>query len=362
MQSFYRSLPFAYETKVDTVAHMSCVNRSPQSEEQLRNLFTFYVGAHRPGTGVRLSPDYLEKTKYLRVDELLDSLRSSPINSQAQPQLWIRPTANLQGAFIPDIGSPAEGMDYDNMTFNTLDSWEIAPQLVQSPGSFLRFFESNSISGSRRFEGRLRLMGDGDEARENMIIGLSGESINRNGQREDSYLSLSFLRGPQGSTGVWAPESGNPERQIFGQGFALNLAPAPGSTNAVLNRRVLSQVREHNLELPSGSQAVPRTWTCPENLRFMILRPEDVGSQNALCTEEDNENNIDPRIIQILDLNYWAVSPSGRCIYPRVNSEGRVPPQCYASEIQTVNYSGSPCDPKGRENACPHYFSICYAL
>ncbi len=365
LNSFFQTLPFAYDAQIDTLAYMSCDGLQSSHIGDGSPIFTFYAGALRPGSGVRLTTEFLHETRYLEIEDKIRSLRQSSLNGDAQAQLWVRTAAQLQTAYTPR--SPRVGVDFDNILNAPLDHPELAAQLVEQRGQRLNLFQGSGPAEHLRFEGRIRWGDIGSESREKLRRNLGG--VDFGGFFTPKVLTLNYHAGIDDVTAKTSesrlPNGAFPGQSIYGVGFRnmrfIRGRGLSGNQYAVAApSRVLDGLVEFNLDTgqPTGGN-----WVCPAELRFMIVRASDIlnphEDQHLVSCPKSFEHEISSRVRAVLP-NNWEINlgTSGvrPCVYLKQESENL---SCYPSRIQTINYASGECDPNGNTNACPHFVSIC---
>ncbi len=395
----YASKPFAYEMQADHLAYMSC---SGVSSLDPRAYFSFKVGSYSSNgvSGIGLNSTFLNSMQDASSLDKAEALLSSDANAGTQPQLAIRKKdtlgalcRNTSGSGCSTVSNFTEGKDYDNF-LGPLDSEFIVNQMAQLQlGKKANFFnEARGTGTERRFQGQLAFMDSevlAADVRGKLDYGavsLVLSYVNVDGETNAGLL-------PLGYDGV---------NKAYGKRLDLTFTRGHGVTFGGLGginaknifiggaKRVLASVSEQGLDGVASSG----TWTCPDQLKFLIIRSEDNGKEffcgtNATTQQptfwEDARNppsgvSFDhfKAARNILPLEYWHIDFAKRCVVPK----GGGVDACYGLSTfseNPINYKaddtnydpdadvltdnlvsmGTSCGAAGQP-LCPHYVSICY--
>lgn len=387
--SAYDNYPFAYETKIDTFAYMSCSGFDTSSFNN-EAIFSYKAAAVRPGSGVGLNSDFLTTVGDMLPSQQEKVLKEGLQNRGAQVQAVFRGTNNLLQYYISNTGSTGtEGVDYDNL-LNPLDEDNLLRPLILSKGQKIGYFSNIEGLVNRRVESSLyfngsealakdlrNLLNDGQLIYALGFVDVDGEHpvtpiSPAQSASEQAYgmgLRISFTRGAGRDT------LGN--EALFG---SKSESDPNGSYNDSI-RRVIDTINEVDLMKPTITKTTAdAAWECPKKLRFMIVRPEDNARDN-FCGNGANVNgyyedpNSFPKTFQngavisqdeynavraMLPIESWHIDFQKRCIVSKDYED-----KCYdtSSEDEINYYPGStyPVNCIDEDGVrCPHYVSICY--
>lgn len=364
--SLGKSFPFAYDAKIDTFGYLSCADMGDNFDRAA--YFTYRVGAFDEAkSGIRLSEEFLDKTKPYSPEQKTLLLQESEDNNNIQLQFSIRKRTDLRVPEIMEGSSVVEGRDVINF-LSPLDTPALAAQLVQANGRNLSAFSGSGLQ-SRTFDGSLSL----NKYPTGLQVTLSNYLLN------DYIFALTYsakgearyqARSPADLNGASAAA----QRRVYGIGYRVRMTqPASFQGAENMGNRVVSQIDELHLDPEKGTEDL-RTWTCNQSLySFTVVRPQDAP---ANCSKIE-DNQVPPEQIQTLALirrllppEDWYVDLNRRCIVPKRSGK------CYGevSNDSSSNYSVRYAPPAGaaptcnlfnRSNTvntdmCPHFFSICH--
>ncbi len=368
--------PFAFETKVDTFAYMSCAGFETTTFNN-KAIFSFKSGAYRSGSGIGLNTSFIESIGNMRMTQQEQVLSQGAANKGAQVQTAMRRRSNLLEYYVADTsGQGTEGVDFDNV-LNPLDSEDLLRPIIAGKGSRIGYFSNLPGLENRRIESHLYFNGSEELARDLRSRLHNGELIYSMGYVDvgGTHPVVPMSPGESASGGAY----GLGLRMIFAKGHGLdgfgNIRPYTSTSDA----RTLQSLREVDLLKPGIEKTqAEANWICPENLRFMIVRPQDNGDVLCGATSaaginfgyyEDpmNPTNVSLEEYQavrsILPVEYWHVDFKKRCVVNKESDD-----KCYdVSQTKQINYfNGSNSFPatcgSGEDETyqCPHYVSICY--
>jgi hypothetical protein len=371
--------PFGFETKIDTFSYMSCAGFD-NSVFNSRAIYTFKSGGYESGSGIGLSQTFLEAVgPNARLTQQEQYLAEGIQNRGAQIQAAIRARSNLLQFYVSETsGQGTEGVDYQNV-LAPLDSVDLLRPIVSAKGQKIQYFSNLPGVEERRLESYLYFNGSEEMARDLRSRIHNGELIYSLGYTDvDSEHPLTPMA-PAGQDGKQAYGMGL--RFIFAKGHGINnvtgaILPFTGSAEA----RVLQSAKEVDLLKPGVEKTSSEAnWVCPDNLRFMIVMPEDndavlcgVTSAGQLILWFFEDPNSPPAglssaeyraVRNILPVEYWHIDFAKRCIITK-ESEDRCYDQSLDKEINYFNGSNSYPTSCGTgetdEYQCPHYVSVCF--
>lgn len=343
LSSYMEGLPFAYKASMDTIAYMSC-SRMKNSYEP-RAFFTFRAGAYTPLSGLEITPEFAEATKYYTLQTKREAFGDSLSNSNTRPQLALRSSSNLQSVVVN--GAAKNGASLGTMLSNLSSSPVVEHLVTMQPGVKKNYFSSGAenrlLASSLRFN-------DGDE--ENVAAEL--RKILKN---NEALLALTFTDTDNPDDAKARGPAGVSTNQAYGVGYQLRFGVPEGWTTA--EQRVLTTVHEVNL-----SQGYPGTggqWDCPASMQFKIVRPEDIADAGACSLAVDYYSNETQRVAleairRVLPVEDFYVDVVNRCVVPKAHiaTESQ---SCYGDRTGRgdIDYTSSSCS----GDSCPHHVSVC---
>lgn len=369
--TFSDNLPFAFDAKVDTFGYMSCNNGAEDYNE--RAVFTFRVGAYEPGSGLKLSDDFLKATTGFSPDGRAGALFQSPATSGSIMQLGIRSagSGDYQPVLSHTAGAVVRGLDIGNYFGGSpLDSPIIAQRLVNLPeGERLRYINNTTGFNGRYFEESVRFPSVFESMHSNL---------------KNSALVLSYtLENDPDSYFAKGPDPANPKQSIYGiemqPAFVgpVSLGTQTGAMNVDLEyNKIVSRLNVIE-DITQKNQVASVAWSCSPEFRYTIVRPEDnLNASNQPCpttgvkakwlyddpaqlTEsQQRELEIVRRMIRVED---YYVNLDDKCIIPKENKDRCYPKPNGNGDIQ-ITYTGSTCnDDPANDSYCPNFLSICVA-
>lgn len=352
--SFNDQLPFAFNTKLDTVAFMSCARVPPGFNK--RAYFTFRAGAYRSKSGIKLTDNFLSTMAEFTPASRAQAIADSPANSGSTLQLSVRKPKGSYQSILTNSGSPVSGIDFFNILL-PLDTPEIANVLTElQPGQTVRYFPGLSGLDNRRLEGSL-FFNDTEKKISDVQTSF----------QQGGMLALTYAPSPNNEF-IARPGEQN---SVFGQGMQMTFSPAPGRSNGA--SRVISNIAEFDLETGQSSGLEVRNWTCGSSLALIIARPGD--AHGCIATDDQSSINLASgnsstqianntkrmeQIRSILPIEDWYVDLSRNCVLPKVADSS-----CYGNTAgMTVIYNpATACsasdDSASKSAYCAHYVSIC---
>lgn len=345
--SYVSGLPFAYSSKVDTIAYMSCSEIKNTVEP--RAYFSYRLGAYNNSTGgITLTDGFRQDTRFYSTTERGQALNASSLNGNTRLNLSIRSRSNLQSILAQ--GTMRVGNEIDSF-LPPLDSAEVAGPLAGvAVGRMMNYFPGSGtkrlVEASVRYyqfenvskDTRNNLEGSGTPAY--LVVGYSGST--------DELDTV--LRKPPGST--------NPA-VAYGTGYALTFGlPSEWSST---ERRVLgTSAGVTEIDLTTNQQVSTASWECSAGYQFMVVRPEDKAAGRVVCdagpdlatAPQQPGLNAVRRVLRVED---WFVDMNHKCIMPK-----RTGDYCYGAlqTGQAVNYTKGVCV-NGGATLCPHFVSVC---
>lgn len=380
-QQSFSMEPFAFETKLDHIAYMTCSEMGSLGYDN-DAYFTFKVGAYSPVNGIGFNSEFQSRIANSRPSEVVGILQNSQANMSAQLQLAVRRRANVYQVFSANAGSPTESEDYENF-LTQLSSSAIANELAPlKSGEKVNYFDKGIGLKSPRLEAKLYFNDS-----EDLQIGLRNDLFNQSSlmvtyvdrSESDPILPIGYSSSARTmSKGSRFDLGFDLGHGIYLNGTVVSDSNLPKFT--VGPQKVLASVNEKDLENLSATGA---SWICPDDLRFVIVRPEDNGDKvfcgiNYGASDSgffENVGSPPPGASQnsylvarnILPIEHWHIDFQRKCIVPKTNQDS-----CYGKKIDftknPINYNAgssqapAKCgvDDTGLYRTCPHYVSICY--
>ncbi|CAN5725443.1 hypothetical protein BH10BDE1_BH10BDE1_29780 [soil metagenome] len=347
-------IDFAYDATIDQISYMSCAVAEPGTYDG-GAYFSYRFGSYR-GTGLRINDTFRAANNKKPVEKQAELLTESPANTNTNVQFSIRQLANFQVMYTA-TGTSVAKQDYVNV-LEPLGTLDLSDLLVRiDPTARIKYLRNGSVFGSR-MEGSLYFTKNPTLA----------NSI-RTALRNDAMLAQTYSHMADGSTAdtlarsphdVVEGSASNPYTQVYGRGYNLKFAqPTVGATaaNANFPNVIMNQVSEMNLTSSSDRSGLS-TWTCPDTLRFRIVRPEDIKALRVTCAMAPDPAILtqDLSIVRNqLRVEDWYVDMTNKCIVPK-----KAPATCYGSGVTTVQYDITQACSEGVDAACVSFASVCY--
>ncbi|MEK7355174.1 MAG: hypothetical protein AAB250_01905, partial [Bdellovibrionota bacterium] len=355
LEKLAEELPFAYDAKIDQIAHLSCSDLKQDSNLGFSQsaYFTIRAGAYRSG-GLQLNDAFYSSVGRKPIEKQAEVLSMSPANTQTVLQLSMRSRSGYQ-TLNTRTGTVVMGQDYTNM-LAPLGESGLSNTLVNLPqGSYVRHARSGR-AGGYRFEGDL-IYTDNYTLWNDFKTKMNSTFL----------LAMTFTQGGTGNDKDYSARapadfefSTTPrDRSVYGMGYELGFAvPAGRSTNYPY--AVLQNVGEKSLE----NRAASGTWTCNSSLQLRVVRAEDAGSALANCRKMVDPTNLtaaEKFRLEIIRNSFrvedWYVDLTNNCIIPK-----RADPGCYGAATQISYPVADACTVTGEagKGHCLAYASICY--
>ncbi|MCB0355913.1 MAG: hypothetical protein KDD40_02840, partial [Bdellovibrionales bacterium] len=329
--SKYENYPFAYDTKIDSFAYMSC-SGFDNSVFNNQAVFTFKTMAYNAGSGVSLNKEFIDSVGNMRMSQQEQILSEGKANRGAQLQSALRRRANLLQYYVSDTGGEGvEGIDYDNL-LSPLDSENLIRPIIASKGQKMNYFSHLEGLQNRRLESYLYF--NGSEA-------LASDLRSRLDFGELIY-TLNYVDADGDNPVVPMSPSDAPESEAYGVGLRMTFSKghglyfATGQVKAFTGKaeaRVVQTINEVNLLKPGVDKtSADADWVCPSHLKFMIVKPEDnkdvfCGTRNNTALElttgfYEDPNALPTGITQeeynavraMLPIEYWHVDFAKQCV------------------------------------------------
>ncbi len=343
------SLPFPFETDIDTISYMSCSRTGNGANP--RAYFTFRVGAYQAG-GIGLTSGFLSQTG--SAAQRSDILQATNTNAGSFLQLAIRQRNHYQ-TVLGGSGGVVEGSHY----YNFLDSLN-APVIGDRLGALTSGQKINYFSGITGLDGKLV------EGSLNFFDGESQAGEVRNYLLNDMVLAMTYSSSGAGSEGYTARAPDMTDiSKVYGKGYKVNFRLWSGLQGSGINR-VLQSATEINLE--TGANI--KNWSCSAADAYVIVRAQDAASGACSAAADPLPSTLSAanrtrleKIRRVLRVEDWWVDLNRSCVVPKNNPAGSGG-ACYgtgAAAQTTITYSvgasggATSCD----VNTCPHYVSVC---
>ena len=346
-------IEFGYDTSIDQISYMSCAVAEPGTFDG-GAYYSFRFGAYR-SAGLRLNDSFRLNHGKKPPEKQASLLTESPANTATNIQFAIRQLANFQVMYTA-TGTSVRGQDYVNI-LEALGTYDLSDLLVRlDPAARVKYLRNGTVFGTR-MEGSLYFTRNPTLA----------NSI-RTALRNDAMLAQTYSHAGQGSTSdtlarsprdVVENSAANPYTQVYGRGYNLKFAqPTVGATasNANFPNVIMREVSELNLVSTSDRTGLS-TWTCPDTMRFRIVRPEDVKANRVTCAMAPDPAILtqDLSIVRNqLRVEDWYVDMTNRCVVPK-----KAPATCYGN-VASVQYDITQTCSEGVDGACVSFVRTCY--
>lgn len=433
------AFPYAFDVVFDQITYNSCYGSAVQGRPWF---YTLMAGAYGAGAGVKIRPEFFTYMRssgnikpdpdagYVTTTQMKMALASSNNNIESVPQMAIRTRGSPQQVRTPSAVTAAVGVDYIPMLGDLTDDRWMDP-LVKNESGYTQYFNL-APSRMRNLEAKITYNKDEGTAQ---------------GVRDDLalYSQLALTIKPRSDV---APDSGarmvgstitsntsggqvttvDPSA-VFGRGYVMQFEPAIApytylyreaefnnhytdpvhyptsmlpwnSIYTIPAQNVLTQVTEMSLENNGAAQV---SWSCPQNLRYTIVRTvdhpykPDANPANwvEFCPRDRPEyltSGIPRRFFadgtlakeavsaaayraelevvrRSLPAEYWDVSVEFKCAVPKISSGECYPPETGAAANFGIEYDqakpcyqalpGLPYTNPIPQKRCAQYVSIC---
>jgi hypothetical protein len=355
--SYTNNLPLAVKGQIDTISYMSC---SDSKDLDKNAYFTFRAGAYSDRTGgLQITPEFIEKTKYYTTTDRAKAFADSSSNGDTRFNLSIRSALNYQAPWVSDgvqVGQEIEAF------LPPLDSPEIAGPLAATATQprWINYFPGSSFQ--RLVEASIRYY-EFENVMKDTRNSLEGGGSNPGG----SYLVAGFSSSAdESNTGLRTPgtsAASGSAAPVYGTGYRLLFSAGPGVNSG--EKRVISSINNAVTEMDlsvSPPKATGAVWDCPNEWKFVIVRPEDKTAGKVDCKatvdrfEDTSQQQALAAIRRVLRYEDWFVdvNPARRCVIPK-----RTPDMCYGKlASRTIMYGAANCV-NSADKICPHYVSVC---
>lgn len=400
-----------YEVKVNQLAYLSCSEQGNVANDH-GVFFTFRGGAYGSNAGVRLTDDFLYKTRRMKPTQIMDLLFEDAGTSLTRLQMATRRSGSLNSMFInADSGGGTEEIDFD-FALGEFGSDEMSAALLTSPNlSYLNYWSPAGVNKDAYFEGTL--VYNSSEAlaqqlrqffsQDGIIAWAFADSAKPANVRSPSLYDKVDDKDDDGEDDDGDAVATNKAlgmglKVVFKQPLVTNWYSG-GTVSVAMPKRVLASVTPYDLSNLKQQTA----WQCPSDMQFRVIYPDDIwaindpndvnddaphdpsninnfepnpggaGASDKLCpqrndNEADNTGTYAARLAIVrrsLPASDWYVNIRYKCVIPKKFTNG----SCYGIDAGT-NVTRSPAyNPKGNCNpainsagvgVCGHYLSICY--
>lgn len=375
------TIPFAYDTTVDTISYMSCSNVPAAAPP--RAVYTFRAGAYNNDTSANAGPAGLGLSlgawpyfQSMLVNKRAQMLSKMPENIGTFAQLALRTSSDLQGSILTaSSGSASPSTDYFNF-LDSLDSGAIVQRVagLQTQREKVSYFSGIAGLSGRLLEGSLYF-----GANETLA-----SSVRQN-LGNGALLTLTYTNPSASAPYSARAPAGVPKYRAYGRGFNFVFTlDLDNYTSA--DTRVVDRVNEIDLLTGLTSGSGIGAWDCSISDRYVIIRGEDAASgipnwchaQSDLDIINSGANSTIQaqlraqlaRARNVLRAEDWYVDPVHLCILPKqTQNVGSDNDGCYGNLDSgvSVNYNKrtttgtvTTCSGNvGSTSICPHYVSIC---
>lgn len=366
-----KTLPFSYDTNMDTLTHMSCSNMTMSNPLPYNGsaYFTFRMGAYSTG-GITLKDDFYTTLKRYSFQKQEEILAASPDNSSTVLQMALR-GENRQSIKVRSGSTPVQGQDYSNM-LTPLGEADVNQMLVNNPkGSRIRQIR-NGAAGGYRLEGSLYFTQGAASVQDARDFAAG----NSNTSGSTGLLAVTYTNGSSYSARSAATSATkttttvNPETNVYGRGYRPYFTqPSYTGIYSSYPANVMASVSETSLD---GTSISPTpSWNCPSSMNLRIVRAEDAGTnvpgvslvRNGVaykCSKKADPAVLTPELAilrRTLKIEDWYIDLDARCIIPK-----RVTTGCYGPVTDVRYVQSEACgviDANGNSN-CVQYASTCY--
>ncbi|MCB0415580.1 MAG: hypothetical protein KDD50_14680 [Bdellovibrionales bacterium] len=354
--------PFAFDISVDTISYMSC---SSMSNEDPTAYYSFRAAALGSNAGVKLSSKIRDYVGDRFAERYLSVIQSSK-SQEAQAQLSIRGSdgaRQLQSVMGDKNGNVRLG-EHVGLILGPLDSEAIVKELWRQEDGVRSQFLSTipGLESDRAVAGQIRYLHNNDTA---------GIRADMNGS-SGVMMALTYGSLPvMGNELMALSDFEDKTKQAYGRGYFMEFGQQTAA-DSLLDRELLT-IREESLEEVKGEAL---QWSCPNLLKFKIVREEDAvhgraGIDPVLADSSKTycRKGVDPylpgsnaafdvvRGILDPDKDDWYIDLHNMCVIAKKDSG-----YCYGTLQNNssfkVIYNGT-CVDGTSQAQCPHFVSIC---
>ncbi len=342
LASIANSAPYPFNGKADSLAFMSCVGATSYDQN---SFFSYRLQAFKNnGSGLKLNSSFVSATGGYGPDQRAEVIRQQRHTQSGSLQFSIRSFDNYQ-TILPD---PSRGATYSyaNYPISMSDSSIADLMAGEVSGEYINAGLPAPINLDLDFLQSVDL--------------IDAQQVLESG---DGFLALNFA--PKDSTRAVGPSGIDSGTSIYGQMLIPSFTKVAGISGATKN--ILLKVDEVDPE----SNTLAANWSCPTNLRFVIVRPVDVDRADVICNANVSASDPNPSdpvqkqrlnmLRRVLPFSDWAVDLQNNCI---ISKQAGL---CYGTNSTQLNiaYPNTPqssCNPTTSNGygTCPHFVSICY--
>jgi hypothetical protein len=356
LRSIYNSTPFAFESRVDTLAMMTCANAQVPAGQTANNpFFTFQALAHNSGFGIRLNNEIRTYAQKSKIADVADLIRRSPENLNAYAHLSVR-NSNNNLSYSNQVGVgqfwSISGTSWP-LTNNDILSALIPTTSYVNSATLNYRFGGSTVQSTEKFRANI----NATLANENAYVPYILRDYHL--RQQNDFLSITYSNDTSSAA----------QKVNLGSRFKITLRkpsnisgtlvqPIPGGPISVdPSFAIIQSVEEQNL---FGTTA-GASWTCTE----AIITPNTGTAVDApgVCgswTPGSNSKTTDLR--RVLNAEQWDINTDGTCVRPKQSGFN-----CYKSNLTPIYPTSSPqtCNINGINSTtannqfCPHYVSVC---
>lgn len=350
------AIPFAIDTRIDTVSYNSC---SGSHLSGVNGFFSLKVGAFTSAGGVQLNSNFktyadsnfnpIYPATQLSTAQYKEFLADSPANGGATPTMAIRMKSNLLGVYTQSSGSTVNlTTDVVPLVGNLTDTLVMDAYVGKSGGTnyFPFSAEKKIVDATFSFNKSEKLQDD----YRNILMG-------------EGVLSLTYLKEDGENYEVRSPSSA--ASRAYGRGYYLQFSQFPSgvATNPNVLLRDIAEV-----DLSSGTTS--GGWSCRQ---IPVVSTTDLANGKVVCPTHTFAELQTESIRAQLEIyrrhfpaDQWEINVGTSTVNPCAYPKGSV--SCYKEEVvgtsRVVEYN--PAVGCFRENGtvtsnsrCMHYLSVC---
>lgn len=386
-------IPFAYDYRVNQITYMSC----SRSKDKVGNLqsstthlndpnifFTFKLGSYSNNVNNSNSPGLTFRKEFidhviakfsykgvLSDDNIKNAITSATAHGGAAIQFAIRESTPIASSIIKLSSEPVLGIDFDLAPKKmTLDNKEFLDsqllKLFKKPLPRLTTLGTSNFQ-TYRLEGAMHFGGltTYDEPTAQMLR----DELESNGALSKVLAvtyskNLNIAENQLNSYIARGTDSADSDNRVWGTGFNLTFQSATNGRRWKNN--ILASVVETDLSTFSSPSTSP--WTCSDQLRYVIVSPQDSKAGGAYPCKDPNESTLTAQqasnlaiLRRHLSQTEWIIDPEMECVTPRKTTV-----DCYGNRaFNPIDYYGSNSrcglDDNGiyQHRDCAEYVSVC---